>query len=282
MRADVDELRMWPVSSSAWTEAKFIQKEWMAGVMRPGMLIARVHRRWCCIYRQRSPSENNGSCLEVRDIHLGLWWHNTLGTQCLPTQVHSQLQVILPNQIVSAHQILFLNITWHQTEAHSGTRSFHHQFHLSYQLTSQVTILQFKTSPTSTDSFYYSSEDSKAYQLWSPQHHCFTFGNFHMLLWFFITWSLTHQTQDLYSKSSLTAICVYHMITIFINQHLYQTQFKSFVSFNFISFLGKHLHLWLHLFLSINKMATNPTPIHTKADLLLPNSKKAPTIFSGH
>ena len=29
-------------------------------------------------------------------------------------------------------------------------------------------------------------------------------------------------------------------------------------------------------------MATNPAPIRIKADLALPNSKKAPTIFSGH
>ena len=42
--------------------------------MRPGVLIARVHRRQCHIYRQRLSSEYNGSCLDVRDSCLRLWF----------------------------------------------------------------------------------------------------------------------------------------------------------------------------------------------------------------
>jgi len=113
----------------------------------------------------------------------------TPGTQRLSIQVHSRLQVILPNQIISAHRTLFLNITWHRTEAHSGTRSFHHQLHLGYQLTSQVITLRFKSSPTSADSFYYSSEDTKALQLCGV--HCtivYTLATFLTLLRFIVTW----------------------------------------------------------------------------------------------
>src|SRR5882724_9981769 len=70
---------MWLMSGSAWTEANVSQK-WMGGVTRTGVLVARVCRRWCHIYRQRSPSEYNGSCPDVRDIPLGLWWNNTLSS----------------------------------------------------------------------------------------------------------------------------------------------------------------------------------------------------------
>jgi len=50
----------------------------MGGVTRTGVVIAMVPRRWCHIYRKRSPSKYNGSCPNARDILLGLWWHNTL------------------------------------------------------------------------------------------------------------------------------------------------------------------------------------------------------------
>jgi len=46
--------------------------------------------------------------------------------------------------------------------------------------------------------------------------------------------------------------------------------------------LGKYFNLRFQFFLSIDKMATNPTPLRTKADLPPPSSKKAPTIFTGH
>jgi len=58
----------------AWLRQKQISagsKGWM------GVMISMVYRRQCCIYRRRSSSEYNGSCMNVRDIHLGLWWHNT-------------------------------------------------------------------------------------------------------------------------------------------------------------------------------------------------------------
>ena len=161
----------------------------------------------------------------------------TLGTQRLLTQVHIQLQVILPNQIISTHQILFLNITWHQKEAHSGTRSFHHQFHLSYQTTSQVITLWFKSSLTSADSFYYSSEDSKAYQL----------HGIHSTIVY--TWQLSHTTMIFRHMITCTTnsrftfqinihchMCIPHDHYLPQSVPLYQTQFKSFAAFNFIHF----------------------------------------------
>ena len=70
----------WCGSWVAWLVQKQIlarSKRRMEGVMRMGVMIAMVHRRWCHIYRKRSPSEYYGSCPNVRDIHLGMWWHNT-------------------------------------------------------------------------------------------------------------------------------------------------------------------------------------------------------------
>src|SRR5882724_10285368 len=67
----------------------------MGGVTRPGVLIARVCRRQCHIYRQRLPSEYNGSCPDVRDIHLGLWWHNTPQS---PVTIDPRTEKVMPEQ----------------------------------------------------------------------------------------------------------------------------------------------------------------------------------------
>jgi len=47
-------------------------------VMRMEVMIAMVHIRQCHIYRKKSPSEYNGSCLNARDICPGLWWQYTM------------------------------------------------------------------------------------------------------------------------------------------------------------------------------------------------------------
>jgi len=54
---------------------------------------------------------------------------------------------------------------------------------------------------------------------------------------------------------------------------------QSFAAVDFISFLVKHLCLWLHLFWSLTKWQQTPHLIRTKADLPPPNSRSSCYLF---
>jgi len=80
MRADVDELRCdckWLGSDRSKSQ---LEVKWMGGVMRPEVLIARVHRRQCHIYRQRFAILNIMDLAWCKEYCLGLWWHNTVAS----------------------------------------------------------------------------------------------------------------------------------------------------------------------------------------------------------
>ena len=74
----MNELMMWLVGDSAWTEAIIGQKLKMNG---RGDEDGSDDLPWfiegSARYRKRSPFKCNGSCLNVRDIQVGPWWHNT-------------------------------------------------------------------------------------------------------------------------------------------------------------------------------------------------------------
>ena len=50
----------------------------MEGVTRPGVLIARFAEGNAAYIDRGHHLEYNGTCLNVRNICLGLWWHNTM------------------------------------------------------------------------------------------------------------------------------------------------------------------------------------------------------------
>jgi len=207
------------------------------------------------------------------------WRHRApapIDSSTQPTTSHST------QSIISAHRTLFLNITWHRTEAHSGTRSFHHQLHLGYQLTSQVITFDLSHLRLPPTASIIHSETQGTSTVWRPLHHCLHIGNF---------FSRYYDSLSRDNSRDKLKICVpnqhsplYTYTTWLLSSSitpLYQTQLKSFAAFDFISFLGNIFAYDYTSFCLSTKWQQTP-------HLLIPgrfasaNSKKAPAIFSGH